>query len=140
MSAMRELDKSDYDLERFIEMFDEAMTSDDPRVKNALRQLMMMVILTSGDHEDKTRDAGPLRRILNDMHHMNRRLSQMEEDFSIMKREYNRVAASKEIAENRAVYPKDYWNLPPNIKFGMTAQEFNEVQVKLAHKINSGKE
>ena len=52
MSAAREKDEADFDLERFTEMFDRAMTSDDPRVKNALRQLMMMIILTdTGDHE-----------------------------------------------------------------------------------------
>lgn len=54
MSAAREKDTADYDLEHFIMMFDAAMTSNDPRVKQALRQLMMMVILTdSSDHEAK---------------------------------------------------------------------------------------
>jgi hypothetical protein len=46
--AMREKNNSNYDLERLTELFDEALTSDDPRVKNALRQLMMMVILLKG--------------------------------------------------------------------------------------------
>ena len=46
MAAGREKDQADFDLERFIEMFDEALTSNDERVINALRSLMMMVILT----------------------------------------------------------------------------------------------
>ncbi len=65
MEAMREKDEADFDLERFTEMFDTAMTSDDPRVRNALRQLMMMVILTdASDHEaQRRRRHGPLRQV-----------------------------------------------------------------------------
>ena len=54
--AMREKDAADYDLERFTEMFDQALTSNDPRVKNALRQLMMMVILTDTDIRKANKD------------------------------------------------------------------------------------
>ena len=46
MSAAREKDQADFDLERFIDMFDEAVNSRDPRVVNALRSLMMIVTLT----------------------------------------------------------------------------------------------
>lgn len=81
--AMRELDASDYDLERFVEMFDEALTSDDPRVKNALRQLMMMVILTDeGDREAGARREGPLRRMQQDMRDMMRKMNRLEEEIS----------------------------------------------------------
>ena len=83
--AMREKDTADFDLERFIEIFDEAMTSDDPRVKNALRQLMMMVILTdtSGDHEAKQRRSrGPLRQMHQDMYEVMRKMNRMEEEIS----------------------------------------------------------
>jgi hypothetical protein len=87
MSAMREKDAADYDLERFIEMFDEAMVSNDPRVKNALRQLMMMVILTdTGDHEGQRRAShGPLRRMYEDVHVVNRKLSDIESQISNLK-------------------------------------------------------
>jgi hypothetical protein len=43
--SSREKDQADFDLDRFIDMFDEALTSKDDRVVNALRQLMMMVII-----------------------------------------------------------------------------------------------
>ena len=46
MSAARELDQSDFDLDRFVDMFDEALTSTDPRVVETLRKLMMIVALT----------------------------------------------------------------------------------------------
>ena len=46
MGAARDPDQADFDLERFINMFDEAMTSKDPRVMETLRSLMMIVTLT----------------------------------------------------------------------------------------------
>jgi len=82
MSAAREKDSADFDLERFVDMFDEAMTSQDPRVMDALRGLMMMVTLTrpesrnSGLHD---RNSGPLRRLYEDMNHLHRRVERMEE-------------------------------------------------------------
>ena len=80
MSALREKESADYDLERFIEMFDTAMMSNDPRIKQALRQLMMMVILTdSGDHESKQRrDPGPLQEMFDDLKDLRRRVHDIE--------------------------------------------------------------
>ena len=82
MSAAREKDQADFDLERFVDMFDEALTSQDPRVINALRSLMMMVTLTRPESQDSglhDRNHGPLRRLFEDMNHLNRRLHDMEE-------------------------------------------------------------
>ena len=83
--AMREKDSSDYDLERLTELFDEALTSDDPRVKNALRQLMMMVILTSEDHEDQDKQrltgrVGPMRRMQEDINDMRKALESLRQE------------------------------------------------------------
>ena len=82
MSAAREKDQADFDLERFVDMFDEAMTSQDPRVMDALRGLMMMVTLTRPESRDSSlhdRNAGPLRRLHEDMNHLHRRVERMEE-------------------------------------------------------------
>ena len=80
MGAAREPSQADFDLERFIEMFDEALTSDDERVVNALRSLMMMVILTKSEVDVKhDRNRGPLRQLFDDMHNLNRRMHSMEE-------------------------------------------------------------
>lgn len=81
--AAREKDQADFDLERFIEMFDEALTSRDPRVIDALRGLMMIVTLTRPESRDSglhDRNPGPLRRLYDDMNHLNRRLSRLEDD------------------------------------------------------------
>jgi hypothetical protein len=90
--AMREKDSSDYDLERLTELFDEALTSDDPRVKNALRQLMMMVILTSEDHEDQDKQrltgrVGPMRRMQEDINDLRRALESLKHEMQTLQKQ-----------------------------------------------------
>jgi hypothetical protein len=81
MSAARESDQADFDLERFIDMFDEAMTSKDPRVVETLRNLMMIVTLTRPEtHSEHNRKNGPLRRLFEDMHDLNRSMSHMQDE------------------------------------------------------------
>ena len=85
MSAARESDQSDFDLERFIDMFDEALTSKDERVINALRSLMMMVILTKP--EGRKDAIGPLRQLFDDLHNINRRVRDIEDTLRSMQRQ-----------------------------------------------------
>ena len=95
MSAAREKDQADFDLERFVDMFDEAMTSRDPRVIDALRGLMMIVTLTRPESRDSglhDRNAGPLRRLYEDMNHLHRRVERMEEQLRYAERSQPRTA------------------------------------------------
>jgi hypothetical protein len=84
MSAARDPDQSDFDLERFINMFDEALTSRDPRVIDALRGLMMTVTLTRSETRDVMEDrrGGPLRRLMQDVNDLHRRIVRLEENES----------------------------------------------------------
>ncbi len=78
--AARDMDQADFDLKRFIDMFDEAMSSKDERVIDALRNLLMIVTLTRPEvREHQSRNAGPLRRLFEDMHHLNRRMYDLED-------------------------------------------------------------
>jgi hypothetical protein len=89
MGAAREKDQADFDLERFVDMFDEALTSQDPRVMNALRSLMMMVTLTRPESRDSglhDRNHGPLRRLYEDVNHLNSRLHRVEEELRNVRR------------------------------------------------------
>ena len=80
MSAARELDQSDFDLERFVDMFDEAMTSADPRVVETLRKLMMIVTLTRPESSERwSNRRGPLRRMMDDINNMHRRIETLEQ-------------------------------------------------------------
>ena len=79
-AAARDPDQADFDLERFIDMFDQAMSSQDPRVIDALRNLLMIVTLTRPEvRATHGRNSGPLRRLFEDMHHLNRRLYDIED-------------------------------------------------------------
>ena len=117
MSAAREKDQADFDLERFVDMFDEALISQDPRVINALRSLMMMVTLTrpescdSGLHD---RNSGPLRRLYEDVDHLNKRLHRMEDEVQQMRNQERR---------DREVYKKVYSYDYPYEKYDYTMQQ-----------------
>ena len=87
MSALREKDSADFDLDRFINMFDEALTSQDPRVIDALRGLLMIVTLTRPEAKTSV-ERGPLRRLVDDVTNLNRRLGVVE----------NRVLAERDQA------------------------------------------
>lgn len=77
MGAAREKDQADFDLESFIELFDEALTSDDPSVQKTLQHLMVICALAR-NHQNHSPRSGPLRRLYEDMHNMNRRLERLE--------------------------------------------------------------
>jgi len=90
--SSREKDQSDFDLERFIDMFDTAMTSEDPRVVETLRKLLMIVALTQPEtgSVEHDRQRGPLRRMFDDMHNLNRRMHEMEDGIRSIQRERER--------------------------------------------------
>lgn len=77
MSAMREKDQADFDLEAFIELFDEALTSDDPNVQKTLQHLMLICALAR-NHDGHSERRGPLRRMFEDIRHMNQRINTLE--------------------------------------------------------------
>lgn len=80
MSGSREKDQSDFDLEQFIDLFDTALASDNPAVKRALKNLLMIATLVDSDIPAEQRVRGPLRRLVDDLQNINRRLSQLEHD------------------------------------------------------------
>ena len=102
--AAREKLQADFDLERFIEMFDEALTSNDERVINALRSLMMMVILTKSEspNQGALGRHGPLRQMYEEMHHLSRRLSAVEGELRAASRDRVRHNAWAETKIGRA--------------------------------------
>ncbi len=77
MMAAREKDQADFDLETFIDLFDTAMTSDNPAVKKALKNLILISTLVDAKSEYGSRN-GPLRRLVEDIKHLNQRLTNLE--------------------------------------------------------------
>jgi hypothetical protein len=111
MSAAREKDQADFDLERFVDMFDEALTSQDPRVVNALRSLMMMVTLTRPESRDSglhDRNSGPLRRLYEDMNNLNRRMYDMDEKINDIRM---REQSARQVGYRYEQYPNEKYTL-----------------------------
>ena len=113
MSASREKDSADFDLDRFINMFDEALTSQDPRVIDALRGLLMIVALTRPEARTSV-ERGPLRRLVDDVTNLNRRLGAVENrvledrDRAIPADKYRNTPKTFGQVESR-LYPNEVW-------------------------------
>jgi hypothetical protein len=75
--AFREKDQADFDLETFIDLFDTAMTSDNPAVKKALKNLILISTLVDAKSDYGSRH-GPLRRLVEEVKHLNQRLTSLE--------------------------------------------------------------
>jgi hypothetical protein len=110
MGASREKDSADFDLDQFVRMFDEALTSEDPRVIDALRGLLMIVTLTRPEAKTAV-ERGPLRRLVDDVTNLNRRLGVVENrvlrDQAISTTDkYNGTAFGQ--VESR-LYPNEVW-------------------------------
>lgn len=76
--SSREKTQSDFDLDRFIELFDAAVTSTDPGVRDTLGHLMTITALTL-NHDPMSRRDGPLRQLYTDMNNLHKRVSAMED-------------------------------------------------------------
>lgn len=75
--ASREKDQADFDLEAFIDLFDEALTSNDPSVQKTLQHLMVIAALAR-NHDKHNARSGPLRRLFDDQNNIIRRLERLE--------------------------------------------------------------
>lgn len=97
---MREKTQADFDLERVVDLLDDALMSKDERVMNALRQLLMIVTLTAPEHSQgpMNKDVGPFRQLQESITNLHRRISSLEEKIS-----YNNHYQSKEDIEKLKV-------------------------------------
>lgn len=80
MSTGRLKDQKDFDLEQIVRVIDQALESDDQRIKDALRALMTITVLCTAEHPDQMLKNGPLARVFEDYHNLARRLSSLEDD------------------------------------------------------------
>ena len=123
MGVSREKDSADFDLDRFINMFDEALTSQDPRVIDALRGLLMIVTLTQPEAKTgiDNQQRGPLRRLVDDVANLNRRLGAVENrvlaerDRAIPSDKYNNTPETFGQVESR-LYPNEVWDREQHIR------------------------
>jgi hypothetical protein len=74
----REKDQADFDLETFVDLFDTAISSDNPAVQRALKNLLMIAAIVNADDAEAGMRQGPLRRVLEDQRNIIRRLERLE--------------------------------------------------------------
>lgn len=70
----------DFDIQEFAKMFDAALASDNPAVKKALRNFMMVTALVHAQEEGENdeRLTGPLETLIKQIDDLQRRLSRVE--------------------------------------------------------------
>lgn len=76
--SMREKDQADFDLETFVDLFDTAMSSDNPAVQRALKNLILISAMVNAQQNLEGLRKGPLRRVVDDINNITRRLNQLE--------------------------------------------------------------
>ena len=103
MSGSREKDSSDFDLEQFVDLFDTALSSDNPAVKRALKNLLMIATLVDSDLTPEQRVKGPLRRLVDDLREVNRRIDRLQEEQA--QRSYTRTVTTPYTGGGGASWP-----------------------------------
>jgi hypothetical protein len=78
--SSREKNQSDFDLETFVDLFDTAISSNNPAVKTALKNLLLIATMVQSELTPEQRVAGPLRQVIDDIRNLNRRLSNLEDN------------------------------------------------------------
>jgi hypothetical protein len=74
--------QTELDLESLAQMLDTALTSQDPRVVSALRQLMIMAALTSPGVAAPSNPLGPIRRLMSQVDDLHQRMERLEYELS----------------------------------------------------------
>lgn len=65
-----------FDLETFVDLFDTAMSSDNPTVRKAFKNLMMVAALVEGENQDPK--IGPLRGLLKTVENLQQKVTVLE--------------------------------------------------------------
>lgn len=78
MSSMREKDQADFDLETFVDLFDTAISSDNPTVQRALKNLILVSAIVNAQENSEGLRKGPLRRLVDDIQTLHKRIGNLE--------------------------------------------------------------
>lgn len=107
--ANREMTQDDHDLERIMDVLDEAIMSDDPRVEECLRRLMVTVALIRPEGRRGNLMQGPLRQLREELIMINRRLTSLESQINRMN------VQSDPLDQWRKRYEQQVWTAPNTI-------------------------
>ena len=113
--AMREKDQADFDLETFVDLFDTAMSSDNPAVQRALKNLVLISAIVNAQENSDSIRRGPLRRMVDDIVSIRKRLDQLESAGAYR----STYAPPTTITSPGTAVPSGPWtgNTPPGYKY-----------------------
>ena len=120
-----------FDLKEFAQMFDAALASDNPAVKKALRNFMMIAAIAESDIE---RDRGPFQQLFERLdsleqehHHLKQKLEHM-----IYEQDYKKSRRNTYVGE-----PYD-WSRPPYSTTSATKDGWDAVDKEYIYKMLKG--
>lgn len=64
-----------FDLEQFVDLFDQAMSSDNPTIQRAFKNLLLVAAIAESDEE---KVIGPMRELLEEVKELRRRITNLE--------------------------------------------------------------
>lgn len=138
MSTGRMKDQKDFDLEQIVQVIDQALESDDPRIKDALRALMTITVLCTAEHPDQKLHNGPLARLIEDMQNLNRRLGRLEDDLNQVKYNMPKAAPFTPPYQPPGVYPTNPWTgTNPNGPKPMWGPSYSSTSMDFLNKLES---
>jgi hypothetical protein len=86
---MQNTDQDNYDLEKIVDLFDRAISSNDPRVSKALRDLLLIVALTdSEDMNMSNPHRRPWRKMQDDLQTVTYRICDLERKVYELQKEH----------------------------------------------------
>lgn len=74
----QEKDQIDFDLDTFVELFDTAMTSTNPAVQKAFKNLMMIAALVHAKQDGLDYPQGPLQALVSEIRELRQRVKVLE--------------------------------------------------------------
>jgi uncharacterized protein (UPF0335 family) len=78
--SSREKTQSDIDLETLVDLFDTAMSSDNPAVKKAFKNLLLVSTIVNSELSSPNIIKGPLRQLTDDFRNIVRRIETLESE------------------------------------------------------------
>lgn len=112
MSESREKTQADCDLERIIEVMDQAIMSEDPRVRECLRRLMVTVALIDPEGRGQKR-SGPFQQMFEELRHISTRLSYLENEIQKTTQRHEKDWYLKQLEAGKQIPPSPTYQLPP---------------------------
>lgn len=80
----------DFDIREFAKMFDAALASDNPSVKKALRNFLMVVAIVDAENDSKMAKLGPFSAMIEEINQLKAAVAHLQSEMSITR--YNKTS------------------------------------------------